>query len=272
MQQHYDNDTLALLALGESGVTADEGYHFKFCGQCRNEVDQLARVVRVGRNLSAETRLEQPPARVWDRITTELSASDGTGPGLTGPVVVPNPPSEEVSTADGEPVAAEVAQLSSATSHTAKRRRRMNPALLAVAAALVGVLVGTLATLGVTQRPTTPSAPVSQNIARTVLYSLDARAAHGTAVVSMSQDQRTLTVSVEGLPATTDGFYEVWLMNAEPQRLISLGVLDLKHNGVFQIPAGLKLSNYPVVDISLQPFNGSSQHSGISSVRGTLNA
>jgi anti-sigma-K factor RskA len=77
---------------------------------------------------------------------------------------------------------------------------------------------------------------------------------------------------VTGLPTVPGTFYEVWLMNASPQRLLSLGVLDSSEHGVFQIPAGLDLSSYPVVDISLQPFNGSPAHSGTSSVRGSFRA
>jgi hypothetical protein len=51
---------------------------------------------------------------------------------------------------------------------------------------------------------------------------------------------------------------------------VSLGVLDGANTGRFTIPPGLDLSRYPVVDISLQPFDAGPAHSGHSAVRGTL--
>ena len=43
--------------------------------------------------------------------------------------------------------------------------------------------------------------------------------------------------------------------------MISLGDLNAGHTGTFVIPPGTDLSNYSRIDISLQPFNGSTQHS-----------
>jgi len=148
-----------------------------------------------------------------------------------------------------------------------RRGTKMSAAVLAVAAGLVGVLVGIGATLALTREQAPPTASTAQ----IALQPLDAPTAHGTAVLdSAAGNQRILTVHVQGLPVVPGTFYEVWLMNAVPQRLLSLGVLDTTHAGVFQIPAGLDLSRYPVVDISLQPFNGSPAHSGNSAVRGSF--
>ena len=54
--------------------------------------------------------------------------------------------------------------------------------------------------------------------------------------------------------------------------MISLGDLSAEHTGTFTVPAGVDLRDYSRIDISLQPFNGSTQHSKASVVRGSLPA
>jgi hypothetical protein len=243
---HYDPTTLALLALGESGVTDDDGVHLTGCRDCRREVAELADVAATGRATTQDDLPEPAPDVVWQRILSDIA-----------------PATDNHADAEAVPVEERRAVV------TSIRSRRRSAALLAAAAALVGLLVGVGATYAATRTPSPPPVAGSQ----IVLQPLDALAAHGTAALDESAGgQRTLTVTVTGLPTVPGTFYEVWLMNATPQRLLSLGVLDAGHGGVFQIPAGLDLSRYPVVDISLQPFNGSPAHSGNSAVRGTLPA
>ena len=245
---HYDPDTLGLLALGERGVTDDDDAHLAGCPACRREVDELAHVVAVARSGSVQDRPQAPPESVWQRITSELAAEP--------PSV--EPPSVQPPSVDQPP--ATVSRLP---------RRRQHTALLMAAAALVGIVVG----VGATYAATHQQSPTATATTQVALHPLDAPVAHGTAVLATRPgDQHTLTVQVQGLPSVPGTFYEVWLMNASPQRLLSLGVLDSTHTGIFQIPPGLDLSRYPVVDISLQPFNGSPAHSGNSAVRGTLTA
>jgi hypothetical protein len=52
--------------------------------------------------------------------------------------------------------------------------------------------------------------------------------------------------------------------------MISLGDLNRRHTGEFTVPPGTDLHNYSRIDVSLQPFNGSTAHSRISVVRGAL--
>ena len=253
---HYDEETLSLLALGESGVTADDEAHLETCPRCRGEVSQLKVVVATARGVSDQDLPVAPPDRVWQRIIAEVRQPDLTAE-LNRGVHVDR--TRDTGNLTGQPSA------------TALRRpvARKNPVILAAAAALVGVLVGTGATYLLTRDRS--AAPVSAS--QIVLQPLDVPTAHGTAVLAVGiGNQRTLTVHVTGLPVVLGTFYEVWLMNAVPQRLVSLGVLDSAHAGVFQIPPGLDLFSYPVVDISLQPFNGNPAHSGHSAVRGTLPA
>jgi hypothetical protein len=67
-----------------------------------------------------------------------------------------------------------------------------------------------------------------------------------------------------------DGFRGVWVGSTDLTRMVSLGVLD-NESGVFALPDGIDLAQYPVVDISDQPYNGDPAHSDDSIARGTLN-
>jgi anti-sigma-K factor RskA len=52
--------------------------------------------------------------------------------------------------------------------------------------------------------------------------------------------------------------------------MVSLGVLDPRAGGTFQIPAGATTQGYRIVDISLEPDDGNPEHSHDSIIRGTL--
>jgi len=51
--------------------------------------------------------------------------------------------------------------------------------------------------------------------------------------------------------------------------MYSVGLLDAGH-GSFAVPADIGLSQYPIVDISDEPFDGDPTHSSVSMVRGTI--
>ena len=76
-------------------------------------------------------------------------------------------------------------------------------------------------------------------------------------------------MTVSGL-TRSPGFYEVWLINQDGKRMVSLGVLDPATGGTFQVPSNLTGQGYRIVDISLEPDDGNPEHSHDSVVRGTL--
>jgi hypothetical protein len=51
--------------------------------------------------------------------------------------------------------------------------------------------------------------------------------------------------------------------------MVPVGVLN-GSTGRFTVPAGVNLTDYPVVDVSLEPLDGNPAHSGTSVLRGTL--
>jgi anti-sigma-K factor RskA len=242
---HYDEETLALLAIGESGVTNDDGAHLLTCEQCRAEVGSLRAVVTTGRAVSAGDRPVAPSPDVWDRITAGIR-SEATDPGDEQPAP-PVVPLDE------------------------RRERRPRRLWSLTAAAAVGIILGAGSTYALTRSTPAVSPGDQGQVTVAALDPLDDPTAKGDAVLRVSSPtQRTVTVSVQGLPTEPGAFYEVWLMDPSNAHLVALGVLDAAGKGSFVVPAGLDLSRYSAVDVSLQPMNGSPLHSSNSAVRGVI--
>lgn len=66
------------------------------------------------------------------------------------------------------------------------------------------------------------------------------------------------------------GYQEVWLIAPDLSRLVSLGVVN-SETETFELPAGLQLPEYPIVDVSDEPIDGNPAHSSVSIARGTFN-
>ncbi|MDT0164209.1 anti-sigma factor, partial [Actinotalea sp. AC32] len=105
-------------------------------------------------------------------------------------------------------------------------------------------------------------------LAEAALDPLPGWSAEGSARVEVADDgSRELVLTVDGGDA--DGFREVWLIDRDVTKLVSLGVLE-GGTGRFVLPADLDLGEYPVVDVSDEPFDGDPSHSSDSIVRGIL--
>ncbi len=258
--QHCDDETLALLALGEPAAGLGDEEHLDRCRVCRDTLVELQSVVKTARATQVEDRPVPPPAAVWDRITAELGLS-GTVDGPMGGL------SSELSTAVP---AANVVPLDSRRSRQSGRPGG-RAGWLAAAAAVVGVLAGVGGTVLV-KNADQATAPAVSILARTALDPLDAPAARGTAVVEEHDGMRSLTVDVQGLALPADSFYQVWLIDKGVTKMVAVGVLNTAEHGTFDVPSSLDLSAFPVVDVSLQPMNGNPAHSSVSVVRGVLPA
>jgi hypothetical protein len=79
---------------------------------------------------------------------------------------------------------------------------------------------------------------------------------------------RRLVLDVSQLSPVPGHFYEVWLIDKDVKKMVSLGILD-GSSGQFAIPDGVDVSAYPVVDISVQE-PGDPKHSGDSVLRGVI--
>jgi anti-sigma-K factor RskA len=133
---------------------------------------------------------------------------------------------------------------------------------LAAAAAAVVITTGVVLAVNQTAAPVT--------LASAQLKPLDRFTATGSAMVTeASNGSRTIEVQLNKDEA--QGYQEVWLIAPDLSRLVSLGIMN-SPSGRFEVPAGLDLSGYPIVDVSDEPLDGNPAHSSVSIVRGTLSS
>jgi len=284
---HVSADDLALRALGEELTDVPEA-HLAGCSHCQSELDQLRAVVTTARAVEPEDYPSAPPASVWDGIAAELglgqsgvdggstgasdasaasvaSAASGGPVGSEGAGVVPLSAARRGR--DGEDIAGGAGGVDSADGAPGRGRR---PAawLLTAAAAVVGLVVG----IGVTLVATSGDDDELPVVASTELVVLADDSPGGDAEIRGSGSTRVLELDVPGLSPDADGFYEVWLLDEDAKRLVSIGLLDPSQGtqATFPIPEDLDVAEFPVVDVSVEPADGDPAHSGDSIVRGTL--
>jgi hypothetical protein len=263
MVEHVDPEVLALIALGEPASDADRA-HLSTCAACAQEAESLAAVVRVGRSVTPADTLVAPPPAVWDRIRSELdlpaaggdaagpaaARSNTAGPDTAGP--------DTVRRTEGAAVAPVV-----------PLRRRATGWIAAAAAG--GLVVGGLGGAWLVGRGDADPASPAAVVAQAALEPLPGQAATGEARVEEAADgERVLVVTLDG-DGGDDGYHEVWLIDRGVTRLVSLGVLT-GAEGRFTVPPGLDLGEFPVVDVSDEPYDGDPSHSGDSIIRGVLDA
>lgn len=283
MSQHSDPEELALLALGEQ-VPAAVTEHLATCPECAAELESLAEAAGLIRSARGE-ELVAPPESVWAGIASELGLAssedavdaeraatvsaivtdevlEGSSEGFSYPApTVIEPEDETSSTASASSTGgAEVIDLAS--------RRAARPWPWIAAAAAAGVVVGGVGASWIGSIG--PSEPEPAVVAQAPLDALPAwTGASGKAVVHEGADgSRTLVLDVAG-EVPEDGFREVWLIDREVTRLVSIGVLE-GSQGTFVLPSGIDLSDFAVVDVSQEHFDGDPAHSGDSIVRGIL--
>lgn len=264
MVEHVDPEVLAMTALGEPVTDDADRRHLAGCAECAAEVSSLIAVVATGRSMTDADVLVAPPAAVWDRIRAELALSVTAETVVAEPMVMQTAVTQTAvtQTAVGPtPAAATLAPV-------VPLRRRRTPWLAAAAAAglIVGGVGGAWWASGDRAGPAQPAV-----VAQAALEPLPGWDASGTALVEKQADgARVLVVTLEG-GAQAGDFREVWLIDRDVQRLVSLGVLE-GSGGRFTVPAGLDLTDFAVVDVSQEPFDGVPAHSGDSIVRGILGA
>jgi hypothetical protein len=246
---HTDPAVLALRALGESAGSPCDDEHLAGCPDCRAELTRLADLVQLARQSGPGEPLLQPPPQVWERI----AAAAGEMPRLAEA----DAPDRTAAANPADPRPSPV-----------RRRGRLAAALAGLAA---GLIIGIGGTAGIAQLIRSP-APATRVVAQIELRPLPQfpqwQNASGTAVMHTTVTQQVIAVTLTAPPRP--GFYEVWLLARNGVSMISLGDLNSAHAGTFTIPPGTDLRNYSRIDVSLQPFNGSTVHSRTSVVRGSL--
>lgn len=231
---HSDPDDLAMVALGELALDAEQAQHLRECAECADELAALERTVGVVRRASPDT-LETPAPHVWDAIARDVRTPDTAPDAASAPASV----------------------------HRVARGRRARSRLLLFGTGLVGAAAAVLlVVLLVMPRPV--------DIATAVLDAFpDHPGATGTAALEREPNGSERVVVSLDADVAADGHREVWLLTEDGSALVSLGVLE-GGTGTFDVPADIDTSVYRVVDISQEPDDGDLAHSGDSIVRGSL--
>ncbi|MGA1838191.1 anti-sigma factor [Herbiconiux sp. 11R-BC] len=280
---HIDADALAMIALGDAGPSAAERAHLAECARCSEELAALSRAVELGRSEDA-AELVAPPADVWARISAELGLAAAPAVGSVGPVgSVAEPVAASAAIAEpSDPVAADPPVEPSPTTpqpglHQARRRRLSGRRRIWVPLAAAGLVVGLVAGAGLgiwwqnTQQASWGIAVAGAELTPFPGWP-DAR---GSAVVEQdSNGHRRVVVDVDPQADAGSGsapLREVWLIRSDGTGLVSVGFLD-GPNGTFDIPPGIDLGQYSLVDVSAEADDGNPTHSGDSIVRGELRA
>jgi hypothetical protein len=273
---HLDPEQLSLLALYDDWQDEYSREHLRSCSECAADYAALRRAVAAVKTTPDASSLEAPGPHVWAGIHRELGLSPSL---LEDPLAAPQGVAAQVEAAQGEAAQGKAAQGKAASAEEAlppARPQSLDEArvarsrkatwwqrpgtwLVAAAAAVLLVAGGTVFSLNRTPAP----------VAQAELTPLAQFSATGSAkVVRAADGSRTLEVKLSKDEA--QGYQEVWLIAPDLSRLVSLGVMN-SDTGTFEVPAGLELTEFPIVDVSDEPVDGNPAHSSVSIVRGTLN-
>ncbi|MCA2217295.1 anti-sigma factor [Jidongwangia harbinensis] len=236
--QHLDPDRLVLLAFSDSPAD-DEAVHLSECAGCRAEIDALKHVTELGSETQELRDLPPPPDRVWTGIAAEV--------------------------AKAEAAPAPVVDLTAVRRSGRRRMPRWAGPVVSAAAAAVLAVAGTVTVIRWMDRPAAPDVTASATLEP--LKGVPDTARGDARVLSGA----ALEVDVRNLPLTP-GHYEIWLIDPEDiTKMQAIGAVPQGTDAVqLPIPPGTDLNRYRLVDVSAEPNDGNSAHSGNSLLRGTL--
>ncbi|WAC66452.1 anti-sigma factor [Agrococcus sp. SL85] len=249
--QHISPERLAELALLDDAREP----HLDACAACREELASLRGAV--ARLRADAVTAEPPPAGLWERIAAEIDEA---------PRAAADPAAVPAATAGTAPD-----REHAHVAHRGRRRartggiRRFTAGTLALACAATAVVVGGLsagiAALAPREAPGTVVAAAS-------LDALTGAVQPAAAEIVERDGRRVLVLDADALPEA-DGYLDVWLIDRDVSAMINVGILDADTQE-YVLPDGIDLDRFPIVDVSVEPFDGDPTHSGESIWRGQL--
>lgn len=293
---HPDDEILVDVAINDSDAAdapASVHDHVASCAVCSGTVADLRRTLSFASTSSTDTAWVAPPASVWERITAQIDNPNALASATdAGPIAADLPQPDRTQSDHGQSDHAHsdapateqpaVAQPSSLERRRDRRReadrrpRRFGWAAgIAAAGLVIGLLTGRALwndpnPLPAATQTTTPATTVSQ----VALSTLDANNPKqlGKAAVIRTANGFELTIDTTKPVDVGTGYLEVWLINRDLKRMVSVGVLRENGAAAFPISQNLIDQGYVVVDISLEQYDDNSVHSGNSVMRGKLPA
>ncbi len=295
---HPDDEILVDLAInGTDAADAPSSvhHHLSSCAVCAATVSDLRRTLSFAKSSPADAVWVTPPASVWERITAQIEGPNAAA-SVTGvrPTAADLPPRSTSGGGDGSRASSRTGAHRSHSDHTdsgatsLERRRdhrergpEHRPRLvgwaagIAAAGLVVGLLTGRALWSGPTAVPvataTTTSATTVSQVALNTLDASDPQRLGEAAVVRTPRGYELTIDTTKPVDAGT-GYLEVWLINRDLKRMVSVGVL--RGNGIASFPISQNLidQGYIVVDVSRQQFIEDTTHSGDSVMRGKLPA
>ncbi len=234
---HVTDERIVDLALGEP-AEAPEDAHIGGCPACSASLQSLHETIALTRG-SGDVVLVDPPPTVWQSIQAELHAA-------SAPATV--------------------------TSLDERRRRPrggLPTAWLLAAASVLGVVLGVGGTTLASRIGAEPD-PSETTVASASLAPLDSAETQG--VASLVDRDGGLRLDLPAMDLDPgEGYLEVWLINRDLTRMISVGVIPTDATEIV-LPISQQLidEGYVIVDISREPFDDQPAHSGQTLVRGQL--
>jgi len=144
--------------------------------------------------------------------------------------------------------------------------------VLAAAAAVVLVIAGTLVVVGRgTDEPVISAAELTFDP-----DAFDPRGADATAQARLVNRDGAYTIELTNaqFPQLENDDLELWLIQPDaagaPVDVAPVALIDPDGDGVYEVPTGLDPATHFVVDISIEPRDGDTAHSGQSILRGAL--
>ncbi|MFW2381743.1 MAG: anti-sigma factor [Acidimicrobiales bacterium] len=199
-----------------------------------------------GRIGNEPTDLAAPPPEVWHGIQRQLDA-------------------DLVLDTHVSPKLAQTDNVVTSLDHHRRKRRPAGILLGAVAASVVAAI----AIGSVLRNNTTIVGEVELATLNDDVSSL------GTATIVEADGVTRLDIDFDTGLVGAEDTYELWIIDTDINEMHSLG--EIVSTGVgdqrsYEIPPGVDIRDFPIVDISLEPNDGNPAHSGDSHFRGVLDA